>query len=59
MGAMLKSSLVNYPAAYAASVVLICVAALFAAIAVWVLRPQSKPMFDRASRLPLDLEEER
>ncbi len=59
MGAMLKSSLAHYPAVFAASLVLVCVVALFAMIGVWVFRPSSRPVFEHASRMPLEEKEKR
>ncbi len=55
MASMLKSSLEQYPSAFAASFVLVAVTVMFSMIGIWIFSRKSKPMFERASRLPLDM----
>ncbi|MBS1962053.1 MAG: CcoQ/FixQ family Cbb3-type cytochrome c oxidase assembly chaperone [Bdellovibrionales bacterium] len=58
MGAILKETVLRSGVADAAIVVLLVVAAFFVVIAAWALRKESKPLFDRASRLPFDEKEQ-
>lgn len=57
MGAMLKEAVSRSGVGLPACVVLVAVAALFAAIAVWAMRSNSKAVFESASRLPFHDEE--
>lgn len=56
MGALLKSTIERTDVSGVASIVLVLVAALFLAIAIWAVRAESGRVFERASRLPLDEE---
>lgn len=58
MGAILKETILRSGVADAAIIVLLVVAGFFVVIAGWALRKESKPLFDRASRMPLDEREE-